>query len=36
MAYQQSGMHQKAIDDINTARQLGANVTEQSILAALK
>ncbi len=36
MALQLAGLHQKAIDDINMAKQLGANVTEESMLAALK
>ena len=35
MGYQQAGMHQKAVEDIRMARQLGADVTEQSVFSTL-
>jgi len=35
MAYRLAGMHQNAVDDINAARKLGANVTEEALVAAL-
>jgi tetratricopeptide (TPR) repeat protein len=36
MAYKLAGMNRQAFDDVKMARQLGANVTEQSVLSALK
>ncbi len=36
MAYQLAGMPKEAVGDIKMAQQLGANVTEQSVLAGLK